>query len=57
MIGLKIVIFQTCLIWPSINDSVTIHPRCDIIDNGSRHYYHVYQARSYLYAAAYTLSK
>ena len=24
--------------------------RCDIIDNRSKHYYHVYQARSYLYA-------
>ena len=23
----KIVIFQTCLIWPSINDNVTIHHR------------------------------
>ena len=24
---LKIVILQTCLIWPSINKSVAIHPR------------------------------
>ena len=25
--GLKIVLFRACLIWSSINDSVTIHPR------------------------------
>ena len=54
------IVVEGCARGKLFHSMTDIARSCDIIDNVSMHYYHVYQVRSYLYAkyaAAYTLSQ